>query len=58
MLLVALILEVVAIACASLIEDLNIKEVDDERQYEGIVIGKAGAVYVDAAKRKIRAEAD
>ncbi|KAJ5087562.1 hypothetical protein N7456_011178 [Penicillium angulare] len=54
MLLVALILEVIAIACASLIEDLDIKQIDEEREYEGIVIGKAGAV--DAVKKKIHAQ--
>ncbi|CAL5872084.1 uncharacterized protein PFLUO_LOCUS6341 [Penicillium psychrofluorescens] len=56
MLLIALILEAFAIASALLIEDLNIKEVDDTREYKGIVIGKTGAV--DALKGKVHAGED
>jgi hypothetical protein len=56
MLLIALILEAFAIASALLIEDLNIKEVDDAREYKGIVIGKTGAV--DALKGKVHAGED
>ncbi|KAJ5833415.1 hypothetical protein N7474_001726 [Penicillium riverlandense] len=56
MLLIALILEAFAIAFAVFIEDLSIKEVDDAREYKGIVIGKAGAV--DALKGKVHAGED
>jgi len=53
MLLIALILEAFAIACAVLIEDIDVKEVDNAREYKGVVIGKTGAV--DALKGKVHA---
>lgn len=63
MLLIALILEVFALACALLIQDLNVKEVDDSREYNGIVIGKTGAIdtlkgAIDTLKGKIHVKRD
>ncbi|KAJ5758798.1 hypothetical protein N7520_005954 [Penicillium odoratum] len=56
MLLIAVILEVFALGFALLIEDLNVKEVDDSREYKGIVIGKTGAV--DTLKGRIHVKQD
>ncbi|CEL04849.1 hypothetical protein ASPCAL05973 [Aspergillus calidoustus] len=50
LLLIAVILQAFAIVAGILVEDLNIKEVDEAREYEGMVIGKTGAV--DAVKNK------
>ncbi len=51
MILVGLVLEAVAFLCSLLIQDLNIREVDESREYKGMVIGKSGAV--DALKDKV-----
>ncbi|KAJ5547927.1 hypothetical protein N7513_005161 [Penicillium frequentans] len=56
MLLIALILEVFALGSALLIQDLNVKTVDDSREYKGIVIGKTGAI--DTLKGKIHVKRD
>ncbi|KAJ5646186.1 hypothetical protein N7490_002558 [Penicillium lividum] len=56
MLLIAVILEVFALGFALLIEDLNVKEVDDSREYKGIVIGKTGAI--DTLKGRIHVKQD
>jgi hypothetical protein len=56
MLLIAVILEVFALFCALLIQDLNVKDVDDSREYKGIVIGKTGAI--DTLKEKFHAKRD
>jgi len=56
MLLISVILEVFALASALLIQDLNVKEVDDSREYKGIVIGKTGAI--DTLKGKIHVKRD
>lgn len=53
MLLAGMILVALAFACSLLMQDLNIREVDDSREYKGIVIGKTGAV--DALKEKVHA---
>ncbi|KAJ5914402.1 hypothetical protein N7504_003285 [Penicillium tannophilum] len=55
-LLIALILEVFALGSALLIQDLNVKTVDDSREYKGIVIGKTGAI--DTLKGKIHVKRD
>ncbi|KKK21304.1 hypothetical protein AOCH_000541 [Aspergillus ochraceoroseus] len=51
-LLIALILEVFALAFSLLVEDLNIRDIDNAREYNGVVFGKSGAV--DALKGKIQ----
>jgi preprotein translocase subunit SecG len=51
MLLVALILVAIALVCSLLLQINNIREVDDSREYKGIVIGKTGAV--DILKEKV-----
>jgi hypothetical protein len=56
LLLIAVILQAFAIVAGVLVEDLNIKEVDEAREYEGMVIGKTGAV--DAVKNKVRVRGD
>lgn len=53
MLTVALVLVAIAFLCSLLIHDHNIREVDETREYKGIVIGKTGAV--DALKEKVHA---
>ncbi|KAL3486111.1 major facilitator superfamily domain-containing protein [Aspergillus germanicus] len=56
MLLIAVILQAFAIVAGVLVEDLSIKEVDEAREYEGMVIGKTGAV--DAVKNRVRVRGD
>ncbi|KAJ5925244.1 hypothetical protein N7454_007883 [Penicillium verhagenii] len=56
MMLIAVILEVFALVFALLIQDLNIKEVDESRDYPGMVIGKTGAI--DTLKGKIHVQRD
>lgn len=56
MLLVSLILVGVALVCSLLLQNHNIREVDDSREYKGIVIGKTGAV--DILKEKAHAGHD
>ncbi|KAH8698608.1 putative siderophore iron transporter [Talaromyces proteolyticus] len=51
MILVGLILVAVAFLCSLLLQNFNISEVDSNREYKGIVIGKTGAV--DALKDKV-----
>lgn len=46
MLLVALILVAVALICSLLLQNHNIREVDNSREYKGIVIGRTGAIDV------------
>ncbi|KAL3463894.1 major facilitator superfamily domain-containing protein [Aspergillus heterothallicus] len=54
MLLIGLILQVFATVAALLVQDFNLKEVEETRDYGGIVIGKTGAV--DAVKNRVRAD--
>ncbi|KAL2794921.1 major facilitator superfamily domain-containing protein [Aspergillus keveii] len=56
LLLIAVILQAFAIVAGVLVEDLSIKEVDEAREYEGMVIGKTGAV--DAVKNRVRVRGD
>ncbi|KAJ0426904.1 major facilitator superfamily domain-containing protein [Aspergillus carlsbadensis] len=56
LLLIAVILQAFAIVAGVLVEDISIKEVDEAREYEGIVIGKTGAV--DAVKNRVRVRGD
>ena len=56
MLLVGLILVAIAFVCSLFMEDQNVKEVDENREYRGIVIGKTGAV--DVLKEKVHAGQD
>lgn len=51
MILAGLVLTVVALIISLFIQDQNIKEVDEGRDYKGIVIGKTGAV--DTLKEKV-----
>jgi hypothetical protein len=51
MLLVSLILVAVALVCSLLLQNHNIREVDNSREYKGIVIGKTRAV--DILKEKV-----
>lgn len=46
MLLVALILVAVALVFSLLLQNHNIREVDNSREYKGIVIGRTGAVDI------------
>jgi hypothetical protein len=56
LLLIAVILQAFAIVAGVLVEGLSIKEVDEAREYEGMVIGKTGAV--DAVKSRARVRGD
>lgn len=58
MLLISVILEVFALICALLIQDLNVKKVDDTREYKGIVIGKTGAIDTLKGKIHVKREED
>ncbi|EED23034.1 siderophore iron transporter, putative [Talaromyces stipitatus ATCC 10500] len=51
MILAGLVLVAVALLCSLLVIDLNIMQVDESRDYKGVVIGKTGAV--DALKEKV-----
>ena len=51
MVLAGLVLTAVALMISLFIEDQDIREVDESRDYKGIVIGKTGAV--DALKGKV-----
>ncbi|KAL2856435.1 major facilitator superfamily domain-containing protein [Aspergillus pseudoustus] len=55
MLKIALILQAFAFIAGLIVQDLNLKEVEEAREYDGIVIGKTGAV--DAVKSKVCGEA-
>lgn len=56
MILAGLVLVSVALVISLFIQDQNIREVDDSRDYKGVVIGKTGAV--DALKEKVHVGQD
>jgi hypothetical protein len=56
MILAGLVLMAISLLLSLLMQNHNIREVDNSREYKGIVIGKTGAV--DALKEKVQVGQD